>query len=148
MIRRKKTHGKTGTPEYRAWANMLTRCRNPQGDPLGNYYVRGITVCHRWRKFEHFYEDMGDRPSPKHSLDRINNNGHYEPGNCKWSTRSEQQNNTRHNHYLTHDGITLTLTEWADRIGMSLFTLSQRVNGYKWTVHEALTVPLGSRRRL
>jgi hypothetical protein len=88
-------HGKL-TPEYRAWAALINRCENPQNPRFKDYGGRGITVCERWRSsYETFLADMGRRPSPRHSLDRIDNNGHYEPANCRWATASEQRRNQR-----------------------------------------------------
>lgn len=88
------THGMTKTPEHACWAAMLTRCRNPKSTAFRNYGARGIKVCDRWLKFENFFADMGSRP-PGLTLDRKNNNGDYEPGNCYWATVSEQNKNRR-----------------------------------------------------
>jgi transcriptional regulator with XRE-family HTH domain len=90
--RRHRTHGASDSPEYEAWANMHARCRNPSNP---NYGSIGIEVCERWDKFENFAADMGPRPSPKHSIHRIDPHGNYEPGNCKWSDQQEQIQNTR-----------------------------------------------------
>lgn len=89
-------HGRKNnrTPTYRSWLSMIERCNNPNAPNFHNYGGRGITVCDRWSKFENFLADMGERPEGK-TIDRINNNGNYEPGNCKWSTDIEQHNNTR-----------------------------------------------------
>lgn len=97
-------HGMTRTPVYRAWVAMLQRCTNPNLPGYSEYGGRGITVCERWRDFVNFNADMGAKPTPKHSLDRIDNNGNYEPDNCRWSTPKEQINNQRH-----RKGRTLTL---------------------------------------
>lgn len=89
------THGMTGTPEYRSWRSMLQRCMNVSSNRYMNYGGRGISVCDRWMDFANFFSDMGSRPSLDYSLDRIDNDGNYEPGNCRWATRSEQQRNKR-----------------------------------------------------
>jgi hypothetical protein len=104
--------------EHDAWRGMLARCRNPRHPSYKNYGGRGITACERWNSFENFLDDMGKRPSPKHSLDRIDNNGNYEPGNCRWATRREQANNTRMNRFVTFDGRTMTLAQWARETGI------------------------------
>lgn len=92
----KSTHKKSYSPEYNCYHHMLKRCYNKNNNVYQYYGARGIKVCDRWlESFENFYEDMGDRPSPNHSLDRINNDGNYEPSNCKWSTQSEQVINSR-----------------------------------------------------
>ena len=86
-----KTHGMSKTPEFRAWLNMKERCYRPTNARYHRYGARGIEVCDRWlESFENFYTDIGDRPSPTHSLDRIDNDGNYEPDNCRWGTREEQ----------------------------------------------------------
>jgi hypothetical protein len=94
-----KRHGEGAsgreTPEYRAWAAMLCRCRNPRHKSYADYGGRGVTVCERWRAYENFLADMGRRPDRFHSLDRINNAGNYEPGNCRWATWEEQNTNRR-----------------------------------------------------
>lgn len=90
--------GQKKTSEYIAWQHMLGRCLNPTIPEYRNYGARGISICVRWRSsFKHFLDDMGLKPSPKHSLERINNNGNYEPANCKWDTRHNQQRNKRTN---------------------------------------------------
>lgn len=90
-------HSRRGarTGEYRIWSLMLRRTRATSGHEFFYYRSRGITVCERWQKFENFLADMGPRPTPSHSIDRINNDGNYEPGNCRWATLSQQNRNTR-----------------------------------------------------
>jgi hypothetical protein len=89
-------HRRTRTPEHIAWRSLLQRCENPKNPQYRNYGGRGITVCAAWRaSFEAFFADMGERPSANHSIDRINNDGHYEPTNCRWATEDEQRANRR-----------------------------------------------------
>lgn len=124
------THDATGTPEYRIWQAMHTRCRNPRRRDAARYVGRGIAVCARWcgpNGFKNFFADVGPRPSPRHSLDRIDNDGGYAPDNCQWATPREQANNTRRNHKLTRYGVTLTLAQWAERVGLSPHAITQRL---------------------
>ena len=102
IVREQETHGMHRSKEYKSWAGMIDRCTNPKSTAYRNYGMRGITVCSRWRNsFISFYEDMGDRPKGA-TLDRINNEGNYEPSNCRWATWSIQAVNKR----LRKDNIT------------------------------------------
>lgn len=130
-------------PEYKVWASMKNRCYNPKDRrswlPYGG---RGITICERWRNsFAAFLADMGRRPSPQHQLDRIDNDGPYCPENCRWATRKEQANNRRNNHFITHDGVTLTLTQWAERTGIPYGTLKARLKA-GWVEGDVVSRPL------
>ncbi len=107
------------TSEHKTWAGMKARCLNPNNKFWPNYGGRGITVCDRWlNSFEAFYEDMGPKPSPKHSIDRIDVNGNYEPGNVRWATDSEQMQNVRHNVRVTFQGDDVVLIEACRRAGI------------------------------
>lgn len=90
----RRTHGLSGTSEYRTWLDMIIRCESPANEQWKNYGGRGISVCERWMEFENFIADMGPRP-PGLTIERINNDGNYEPSNCKWATMSEQNRNKR-----------------------------------------------------
>jgi hypothetical protein len=131
------THGATGTKEFRAWAGMISRCRNPNYEFFKHYGGRGIKVCERWLKPENFLADMGSAPAGT-SLDRIDTNGNYEPRNCRWATRGEQMNNMRTNRLVTHGGETKTISQWAQQIGLNPATLSHRLKR-GWPTAKALT---------
>lgn len=118
---------------------MKSRCNNPNDPEYANYGGRGITVCVEWtRDFPTFLRDIGRRPSMQHTLDRIDNNGNYEPGNCRWATKAEQARNTRVSRVLCHAGESLTITDWARRIGLSATAIAQRLR-LGWTIEQALT---------
>ena len=111
------THGHTkkggNHPLYSVWAGIKSRTENPKSPGWHNYGGRGIKMCSRWRNsFENFLEDMGKRPSKKHSIDRIDNDGDYTPENCRWATKEEQSNNMRKNVNITMNGETKTISEW------------------------------------
>ena len=115
-----RTHGASATNEYTIWLGMKRRCLRPKCKSFKNYGGRGITICDRWlESFDHFLADMGERPSPMYTLERIDNDGNYEPGNCRWATRKEQCNNTRKNRLLTFDGRTMTMSEWSRETGIA-----------------------------
>lgn len=120
---------------------MLHRCTQPHNGRYASYGGRGITVCERWHSFENFIADMGSRPDGT-TLDRFpNNDGSYEPGNCRWATPKEQSSNRRSNRFLTFGGETLTLTEWARRLGVGHRTLGQRLDKWGWSVERTLSTP-------
>lgn len=128
------THGMTKTPEYKAWVSMKQRCSNPKTENYPHYGGRGIRVCDRWEgSFEHFLEDMGMRPSDKHSLDRKNPDGDYTPLNCRWATIEEQNNNKTTNKYYEIEGVKLTLGQISKRYGIHRATLVTRLKS-GWTI--------------
>jgi hypothetical protein len=133
------THGLVESSEYGVWQNMKERCGNPNAAGYANYGGRGISVCNRWMEFTNFISDMGFKPRPDSSIDRIDNDGPYAPGNCRWSTPGEQSRNTRRNRLIEHNGTTKCLTDWAADLGMNYISLSHRLS--KMPVSEALTVP-------
>lgn len=125
---RDPTHGMSGTPEYAAWQNLIQRCENPNHVDYANYGGRGIHVHPLWKNnFELFFAEVGSRPSPKHSIDRINNSLGYVPGNLRWATATQQLRNRRTNRMLTFRGRTQCLVAWAEEIGISKRTLHQRL---------------------
>lgn len=127
-------HGMRQTTEFIIWANMIQRCTNPNNPRWNSYGGRGIKVCKKWQEsFENFFADMGNRPSTKHSIDRINNNLGYFKENCRWASREIQGNNTRFNTMIKFNGVNKTLTEWARELGINHKTLSTRINR-GWTV--------------
>jgi hypothetical protein len=139
-----RTHGhKSGvwqSPVHRVWSGMLRRCRCVTDDAYQNYGGRGIRVCERWLKFENFFADMGYPPTGR-SLERIDNDGNYEPSNCRWATRTEQARNTRRNRFITFEGQTKTLAEWSELTNLSGEVIAHRLK-IGWGVERALTTPL------
>lgn len=130
---------------YGSWDHMIQRCTNTNEADYHNYGGRGITVCDRWKKFANFLEDMGNPPTHKHSIDRINNNKGYYKSNCRWATSKQQTRNTRRNHVISYSGKTQCITDWAKDLNMSLETLTARINRYGWSIRRALTTPVQKR---
>jgi hypothetical protein len=123
-----RTHSQTNTPIYRTWQSMKRRCYQSKDKFYKWYGGRGITVCGRWlASFENFYSDMGEKPTPKHQIDRIDSNGNYEPSNCRWTTAKENSNNRRSNRLFTHNGKTQTLTQWCEEFGLKYKTCHSRI---------------------
>ena len=129
----------TDTPTYRIWQCMKSRCYNTNLSQYRHYGGRGIAVCGRWKdSFENFYNDMGERPSPEYSLDRVDNEDNYSPINCRWATRDEQANNRSNNALITHAGITLNVMQWAKKTGIQAATIYARVKS-KWPADKILS---------
>jgi hypothetical protein len=126
------THGHSGrrrqTPEYRTWKGIKTRCFNQNCADYAAYGGRGITVCERWRSnFLNFLADMGPKPSPLHSIDRIDGTGAYEPGNCRWATSKEQSRNVIRNVVVEHNGVRLCLRDACAAVGIPYSTAKKRI---------------------
>lgn len=138
-----KTHGLNKTSEYRTWCSMKERCLNLNNKDYKYYGGRGIKICDRWlNSFENFYEDMGNKPSKKHSIDRINVNGNYCPENCRWVTAKKQMNNTSKNTYVTYKGKTQSLPEWCDELNLNYNAIRPRFYRGKLTIEQAFENPL------
>lgn len=137
--KRYEMHGMRYFPEYHSWEQMKRRCLNPRAQWYHRYGGRGIAVCPQWlTSFAAFYKDMGPKPGPHYTLERKDRDGNYEPSNCIWATKKQQANNTVRNHWITFQGETRTMTQWAEHLGMPWVTLARRIyNG--WSVERALT---------
>lgn len=138
--KRNRTHGMSGEPEYISWLAAKKRCDDPTDQYYAYYGERGIEFCNRWRKFEHFYADMGSRPGPKYSLERIDVNGNYEPNNCKWATATEQARNKRTNINLEFGGKLMCQELWAKETGIPRTTIYNRLKA-GWPIEKILTTP-------
>jgi hypothetical protein len=127
-VEARRTHGLSQTPEYSVWADMLVRCHNPNHKHFARYGGRGIKVCDRWRNScQAFISDVGTRPSRLHTLDRINNDGDYEPSNVRWATQKQQCRNTSRNVLLTFNGETRCIAEWSEVTGINRVTIADRL---------------------
>lgn len=138
----KHGHAITGkmTTEYRVWRSMRNRCQNPANQKFKDYGGRGVSVCERWHDFRNFLADMGKRPEGT-EIDRIDNNGNYEPGNCRWTTKSSNNRNRRNNLIIEFMGEKKCLAEWAEILGISWHTLFHRMKA-GWTIEKTFTTPV------
>lgn len=149
----RRTHTKHGaasrsgpTPEYRIWHGIVARCTRPSCNVYSRYGGSGIRICDRWRSdFAAFFADMGPRPSPRHSIDRIDGTGDYDPSNCRWATQTEQMRNTRTNHRITVAGQALLVSEWERRASMTSGTILSRLRR-GWDTEKAVLTPPQRRR--
>ena len=135
------THNGSYSSEYHSWSNMVQRCTNPNRPDYRHYGGRGIKIYKPWLSFAVFTADVGARPSPKHSLDRIDNSADYTPDNCRWATVEEQRNNMRSNVRVTAFGITKTAAEWSAETGIKRSTLRDRLNN-GWEPERAVSIPV------
>lgn len=140
MVQTKHGHrpwGKPASPTYKSWHSMKQRATNPNANRSDCYLGRGIAVCERWKTFANFLEDMGERP-PGTNLDRIDNDGGYEPGNCRWATQAQQMRNRRNNVFFEHGGRRMILNDWSRETGIPLTTLRTRIKA-GWPAERVLS---------
>lgn len=134
-------HGMSRTPEYGIWKGIINRCYNKNEKAYPNYGGRGIEMCNEWRQsFMAFYEHIGERPSQDYTVDRIDNDGNYEPGNVRWATRKTQSRNTRRNRMIDVNGVMKSLVEWCEHYGVKPSMVCDRLSA-GWCVKDALTKP-------
>lgn len=131
------------TPEYAIWQAMVQRCSNPSSKNWHRYGARGIFVCKTWLSYQNFLKDMGRRLSPRHSIERRDNDDGYNPRNCYWADPGTQANNKRSNVILTHNGRSLTIAQWSKEIGIRQNTIVYRLRR-GWSVERTLSEPLQS----
>ena len=147
-LKRSKTHGMSETPEFHVFEGMRQRCFNPQNPAYDRYGGRGIAICERWNGpngFRNFLADMGPRPIPWGTLDRIDNSGSYSPENCRWATRTEQGRNKRNNALIEFRGETRCASSWEEETGFPATAITRRIKR-GWTIERALTEPLRKTR--
>lgn len=143
--KRRTSHGSSRSKLYRTWCSMKDRCYREKNKHYENYGGRGITVCQEWKESFEAFETwaMANGYRDDLTIERIDVNGNYEPSNCKWATNKEQQNNRRNNHFLTYDGKTQTIAQWAEETGLDWMVIYDRFrNG--WPVERILTEPLNN----
>ena len=142
LVNRSVTHHLTNTRIYKIWIDIKKRCYNNKYTRYIDYGGRGISVCDEWKNdFQNFYDwAMQNGYSDELSIDRINNDGNYEPNNCRWTDKKTQNNNTRRNHYITYNGKTLTMSQWAELLNIEYCTLKSRIKR-GWNIEKALTTP-------
>ena len=139
---RNRTHDKSRSATYRTWASMMARTSIPSASSFKYYGGRGIKVCERWHAFENFLADMGERPSPKHSIDRFpDQDGDYEPGNVRWAFHKAQMRNMSRNHLIEFEGEKNCIAHFAERFAIDPTVLLKRIRR-GWTVPDALQKPL------
>jgi hypothetical protein len=142
-----QSRGESLAPEYRSWRSMRTRCLNTRSQYYASYGGRGVRICERWQGedgFANFLADMGKKPTPKHSIDRIDNDGNYEPGNCRWATKRQQVNNRRATRFVECRNRRLLVSEWARETGLSPECIRARLRS-GWPAERAVSTPLRGR---
>lgn len=148
LVLQHTTHGRSRQVTYRKWATIIQRCTNPKVQNYARYGGRGIGMCDEWQQsFESFHHHVSSLPhfgEAGFTLDRIDNNGHYEPGNVRWATVIEQNRNQRKSIIVTHNGRTQHLMDWANELGIGYGTLRSRFR-YGWSVERAFETPIGGK---
>ncbi len=134
----KGTHRMKWTREYETWCSMKRRCQSDTTKNWSDYGGRGITICDRWKMFENFFFDMGEKPEGM-TLDRVDNNKGYSPENCRWASRTEQANNRRSNRWITYNGETLTLKQWAEKLGLNYRVIWARLVKSNWPIEKVFS---------
>jgi len=142
-----KTHGYTKTQIYRVWANMIDRCTDHNSPAYKDYGGRGIAICKRWLKFENFLKDMGESPTDKHQIDRIDNNFGYYKENCRWATREEQNKNKRNNRNYLFNNKNQCVSTWAKEYNIPYRILYRRLCIDKWPIEKALIIPVRKNKK-
>jgi hypothetical protein len=137
-----KPDGDRKHPLYRVWLGMRERCYYPKHNRFHRYGGRGIKVCERWQSFSNFRADNEILYKPGLTIDRNDNDKDYSPDNCQWVTHKTQANNKSGLRYITFNGMTLNLTQWAERTGINVGTLKARIDKHGWPLERALTAPL------
>lgn len=126
-----RENGNKETAEYRIWSGMRKRCTNPRAQRFDRYGGRGISICEKWSDFQQFFKDMGPRPTPRHSIERVDNDGNYCPENCRWATPEEQANNNSRNIIVLVEGVKMTLAAASDALGISYSSAYRRLKSGK-----------------
>lgn len=139
-----KTHNKSNTRLYTIWENIKQRCYNSNCKNYIKYGKRGITICDEWKNsFTAFYDwAMSNGYADNLSINRKDNNGNYEPSNCEWTTEKNQANNRRSSRYITYNGKTQTLAQWADELNIDYRALWARINQCNWSIDKAFNTPI------
>lgn len=127
------------SPEYNVWVSMIARCENEKTNRYDRYGAVGIKVCEEWHNFSRFLEDMGPRPSMRHTIDRISNNLGYQPGNCRWATYQEQAENRRSTRLIEYQGKIQSIAAWAREVGLPQAAVNTRITRLGWSLERAFT---------
>lgn len=145
---RLRTHGMSKTqPEYSPWKAMRSRCGNKAHRSYHLYGGRGIRVCSRWSRFTKFLKDMGPRPTARHSIERKDPNGDYEPSNCYWATSSQQVRNRRNSLRFEYRGEFLPLADWCERLQVGYDLVYSRIYTHGWSFEDAVAIPVNAKYR-